>query len=99
MIAGSIIKQTAGAAVSENLIAFLALLLFFLGVLKLMSNPKRVLNGTEKYGSRALLVDAQGEGQFTTIQAALDAAYSQTPAADARWLVRRTAIQSLYPRG
>lgn len=87
MIAGSIIKQTAGAAVSENLIAFLALLLFFLGVLKLMSNPKRVLNGTEKYGSRALLVDAQGEGQFTTIQAALDAAYSQTPAADARWLV------------
>jgi hypothetical protein len=48
----------------------------------------RILTGTEKFGTRALVVDAQGNGHYTTIQDAIDAAYSQAPASDARWLVR-----------
>lgn len=73
---------------SEALIAFIILLLFYLGVLTIMSNPKRVLPGTDQYGSRRLVVDALGNGDYTTIQAALEAAYSQTPADDSRWLVQ-----------
>lgn len=73
---------------SEALIAFIILLLFYLGVLTIMSNPKRVLPGTDQYGSRRLVVDALGNGDYTTIQAALEAAHSQAPADDSRWLVR-----------
>ena len=53
-----------------------------------MTNPYRVLIGTEQYGSRAVTVDGSGSGDYVTIQAALDSAQSQTPAADSRWLVR-----------
>jgi len=53
-----------------------------------MTNPYRVLIGTEQYGSRAVTVDGSGSGDYVTIQAAIDAAQSQTPAADSRWLVR-----------
>lgn len=73
---------------SYSLTAFIILLLFYLGVLAIMSDPQRVLTGTEHYGSRAVIVDAQGNGNYTTIQAALNAAHSQSPASDARWLVR-----------
>ena len=73
---------------NQSLIAFVILLIFYLGVLALMSNPKRVLTGTERYGSRVIVVDSQGNGDQTSIQAALNAAHSQTPAADSRWLVR-----------
>ncbi|MEA3438861.1 MAG: hypothetical protein U9R58_01105 [Chloroflexota bacterium] len=51
-------------------------------------NPLRVLLGTEKYGTRALLVDSQGNGHYTTIQGAIDAANSQSPTANSRWLIR-----------
>lgn len=47
----------------------------------------RVLDGTDQYGSRILVVDENGNGDHTTIQAAIDAAYAQTPASDSRWLV------------
>ena len=66
----------------------LSLLTFFLGVLNLMSNPKRVLEGSEQYGSRIITVDSQGNGDFTNIQAAIDAANGQSPTADSRWLIR-----------
>ena len=66
--------------------AFIALLAFLYGILRLMS-ANRVLTDTALYGSRALIVDAQGNGDYTTIQAAINAAQAQTPASDSRWLV------------
>jgi len=73
-----------------NFAAFISLLIFFLiiiGVLYKMSNPDRVLIGTELYGSRIMHVDSLGNGDYTTIQSAIDAAQGETPAADSRWLV------------
>lgn len=65
--------------------AFIALLAFLYGVLRLMS-ANRVLTDTALYGSRALIVDAQGNGDYTTIQAAINAAQAQTrPAIPAGW--------------
>jgi hypothetical protein len=75
-------------SMSESLTAFIILLLFYLGVLTIMSNPKRVLPGTDQYGSRRLFVDPLGNGDYTTIQAALEAAQGQAPADDSRWLVQ-----------
>jgi hypothetical protein len=69
-------------------LAFISLLLFLYGVLRLMTIPDRVLTGTEQYGSRSLVVDGQGNGDYTTIQAAIDAAQGETPSASSRWLVR-----------
>jgi hypothetical protein len=69
-------------------LAFLALLAFLYGVLRIMTDPERVLTGTEQYGSRSLVVDGLGNGDYTTIQAAIDAANSQSPTANSRWLVR-----------
>jgi pectin methylesterase-like acyl-CoA thioesterase len=69
-------------------LAFLALLIFLYGVLRIMTDPDRVLSGSDSYGSRTMLVDGLGNGDYTTIQAAIDAAYSQTPTATSRWLVR-----------
>jgi len=69
-------------------LAFISLLLFFAfvsGVFYLTA--KRVLTGPEQYGSRIIIVDAQGNGDHITIQAAIDAAQAQTPATDSRWLV------------
>jgi hypothetical protein len=51
-------------------------------------NPLRILTGTEKYGTHALIADAQGNGHYTTIQAAINAAQAQTPTSDSRWLIR-----------
>jgi pectin methylesterase-like acyl-CoA thioesterase len=48
----------------------------------------RVLTGTEQYGSQIIISDAQGNGDYITIQASIDAAQAQTPAADSRWLVQ-----------
>ena len=47
----------------------------------------RVLTGTEQYGSQIIISDAQGNGDYTTIQSSIDAAQAQTPASDSRWLV------------
>jgi len=66
----------------------MSILTFLLGVLTHMSNPKRVLQGPEQYGTRLINVDSQGNGDYTTIQAAIDAAHSQSPGADSRWLIR-----------
>ena len=63
--------------------AFISLLLFFLCIYGVYAMT-RVLTGSEQYGSRIIIVDAQGNGDQTTIQAAIDAAYAQTPAADSR---------------
>jgi hypothetical protein len=52
-----------------------------------MTTPLRVLTGIERYGTRRITVDAQGNGDHTSIQAALTAAHSQFPASDSRWLV------------
>jgi hypothetical protein len=48
--------------------------------------PYRVLPGGAS-SSRVYLVDGGGNGDFQTIQAALNAAHSQSPAAANRWLV------------
>ena len=69
-----------------SFLAFISLLIFLYGVLKIMTGD-RVLTDTALYGSRALIVDAQGNRDYTTIQAAINAAQAQTPAADSRWLV------------
>ena len=53
-----------------------------------MTDPDRVLSGSDTYGSRTMLVDGLGNGDYTTIQAAIDAANSQSPTANNRWLVR-----------
>lgn len=48
--------------------------------------PYRVLPGGAS-SSRVYLVDGGGNGDHATIQAALNAAYAQSPSADNRWLV------------
>ncbi len=48
--------------------------------------PYRVLPGGAS-SSRVYLVDAGGNGDHQTIQAALNAAHAQAPTAEARWLV------------
>lgn len=63
------------------------ILILILGVFT-MTLPDRVLTGTESYGSRVMTADGLGNGDYTTIQAAIDAAQAETPAADSRWLVR-----------
>jgi hypothetical protein len=42
-----------------------------------LSHPRRVLFCIERYGARALMVDSQGNGYYTTIQSAIDAANRQ----------------------
>ena len=71
-----------------SLLAFISLLVFLLGVLTIMSSPDRILDGAEQYGARVINIDAQGNGDYATIQEGINAAYSQTPAADSRWLIR-----------
>ena len=48
----------------------------------------RILPGIEVYGARFFVVDASGNGDYTTIQEAINKAQTQTPAADSRWLIR-----------
>ena len=52
-----------------------------------MTLPDRIITGNEDYGSRVITADGLGNGDYTTIQAAINAAQSQTPATDSRWLV------------
>jgi hypothetical protein len=48
--------------------------------------PYRVLPIGGAFG-RTLVVDPNGNGDYTTVQAAINAAQAQTPSASARWLV------------
>ena len=48
----------------------------------------RILPGIEVYGARYFVVDASGNGDYTTIQEGINQAQTQTPAADSRWLIR-----------
>ena len=57
-----------------SLLAFISLLVFLLGVLTIMSHPDRILDGAEQYGARVINVDAQGNGDYATIQEGINAA-------------------------
>lgn len=72
------------------LAAFSSFLFFLLSIYLIyaMTLPDRIITGTENYGSRVITVDSLGNSDYTTIQAALNAAQSQTPAANSRWLVQ-----------
>ena len=57
--------------------------------------PYRVIPGGAS-SSRVFLVDAGGNGDHKTIQAALNAAHAQSPSASLRWLV--LIGPGVYPR-
>ena len=49
--------------------------------------PERILPASSRLGTQTLVVDSQGDGDYTSIQAALNAAANYA-SADSRWLVR-----------
>ena len=69
--------------------AFTIFLFFLLSIYLVyaMTQPDRIITGSEDYGSRVITADGLGNGDYTTIQEAINAAQSQTPASDSRWLV------------